>query len=147
LFLLGIVFAAGWTLCIGTILGAILTLGFSQETTGQAMVLTSGYTLGLGIPFLILSVLLERAFTPLRWLRHYTRPIQILSGLLLVAMGVLVLTNQMFYLAIWAQRNGLYLDPNWATRQHQRICWQSWRACCHFCRPVCCPSCPPILSM
>ena len=110
-FLLGVVFAAGWTPCIGTILGAILTLGFSQETTGQAMVLTSGYTLGLGIPFLVLSVLLERAFTLLRWLRHYTRPIQILSGLLLVAMGILVLTNQMFYLAIWAQRNGLYLDP------------------------------------
>ncbi len=67
--------------------------------------------MGWGIPFLVLSVVLERAFTFMRWLRHYTRQIQILSGLLLVAMGVLVLTNQLFYVAIWAQQNGLYLDP------------------------------------
>jgi cytochrome c-type biogenesis protein len=49
--LMGVFFAAGWTPCIGTTLGAILTLGFSQETSGQAMVLSSGYALGLGIPF------------------------------------------------------------------------------------------------
>lgn len=74
------------------------------------MVLASGYTLGLGIPFLGLSVLLERAFIFIRWLRHYTRQVQIFSGLLMVAMGILVLTNQLFYMAIWAQQNGLYLD-------------------------------------
>lgn len=108
--LLGVVFAAGWTPCVGTILGAILTLGFSQETVGQAMVLSSGYALGLGLPFLAISLLLDRAFTVTRWLRRYTRPVQIFSGLLLVAMGGLLLTNQLFYIAIWAQRNGLYLD-------------------------------------
>lgn len=108
--LLGLAFAAGWTPCIGTILGAILTLGFSQQTSGQAMVLASGYALGLGLPFLAISLLLDRAFAVTRWLRRYTRQIQIFSGLLLIAMGALLLTNQMFYLAIWAQRNGLYLD-------------------------------------
>lgn len=109
--LLGVVFAAGWTPCVGTILGAILTLGISQATAGQAMVLASGYALGLGIPFLTISLLLDRAFVVTRWLRRYTRQVQIFSGLLLVAMGGLMLTNQMFYIAIWAQRNGLYLDP------------------------------------
>lgn len=109
--LLGVIFAAGWTPCVGTILGAILTLGISQATAGQAMVLASGYALGLGIPFLVISLLLDRAFVVIRWMRHYTRQVQIFSGLLLVAMGVLMLTNQMFYIAIWAQRNGLYLDP------------------------------------
>lgn len=108
--LLGMVFAAGWTPCVGTILGAILTLGFSQATTGQAMVLASGYALGLAIPFLGISLLLERAFVVTRWLRRATRQIQIFSGVLLVVMGGLMLTNQMFYLAIWAQRNGWYLD-------------------------------------
>lgn len=108
--LLGMVFATGWTPCVGTILGAILTLGISQETAGQAMVLASGYALGLGLPFLALSLVLERTFAVTRWLRRYTRQVQIFSGLLLVAMGVLLLTNQLFYLAIWAQRNGLYLD-------------------------------------
>ena len=109
--LLGVVFAAGWTPCVGTILGAILTLGISQATAGQAMVLASGYALGLGIPFLVISLLLDRAFGVTRWLRRYTRQVQILSGLLLMAMGILMVTNQMFYIAIWAQRNGLYLDP------------------------------------
>lgn len=108
--LLGVAFAAGWTPCIGAILGAILTLGMSQQTSGQAMVLASGYALGLGLPFLLISLLLDRAFAVTRWLRRYTRHIQIFSGLLLIAMGALLLTNQMFYLAIWAQRNGLYLD-------------------------------------
>ncbi len=108
--LLGVAFAAGWTPCIGTILGAILTLGFSQQTSGQAMVLASGYALGLGLPFLAISLLLDRAFAVTRRLRRYTRQIQIFSGLLLLVMGVLLLTNQMFYLAIWAQRNGLYLN-------------------------------------
>lgn len=107
---LGMVFAAGWTPCVGTILGAILTLGFSQATTGQAMVLASGYALGLGIPFLVISLLLDRAFALTRWLRRATRQVQIFSGVLLVIIGGLMLMNQLFYLAIWAQRNGLYLE-------------------------------------
>ena len=63
---LGVIFAAGWTPCVGTILGAILTLGISQATTGQAMVLASGYALGLAIPFLAISLLLDRAFAATR---------------------------------------------------------------------------------
>jgi cytochrome c-type biogenesis protein len=109
--MMGVVFAAGWTPCIGTILGAILTLGLSQQAAGQAMVLASGYALGLGLPFLAISLLLDRAFTVTRRLRRYTRQVQIVSGLLLLGMGVLLLTNRLFYIAIWAQRNGLYLDP------------------------------------
>lgn len=109
--LMGVVFAAGWTPCVGTILGAILTLGLSQQTSIQAMVLASGYALGLGLPFLAISLLMDQAFTVTRRLRRYTRQVQIVSGLLLLGMGVLLLTNRLFYIAIWAQRNGLYLDP------------------------------------
>lgn len=111
--LMGVVFAAGWTPCVGTILGAILTLGLSQQTSAQAMVLASGYALGLGLPFLAISLLMDQAFAVTRRLRRYTRQVQMISGLLLLGMGVLLLTNRLFYIAIWAQRNGLYLDLQW----------------------------------
>lgn len=109
--IMGIIFAAGWTPCIGTILGAILTLSFAQASSGTAMVLSSAYALGLGVPFLLISLLLDRAFLVTRWLRRYTHQVQIVSGLLLIGMGVLLLTNSLFYIAIWAQRSGLYIDP------------------------------------
>ncbi|MBA3532800.1 MAG: hypothetical protein H0T73_12820, partial [Ardenticatenales bacterium] len=109
--LMGVFFAAGWSPCIGTTLGAILTLGVSHETSAQAMVLASGYALGLALPFLAISLLLDQAFTMTRRLQQYTRQIRFLSGLLLITLGVLLLTNQLFYIAIWAQRNGFYFDP------------------------------------
>src|SRR5262245_6686351 len=59
--LMGIFFAAGWSPCIGATLGAILTMGLSQQTVGQAMWLASGYSLGLAIPFLLMALFLERA--------------------------------------------------------------------------------------
>src|SRR3989304_5599151 len=59
--LMGVFFAAGWTPCIGATLGAILTLGFTQQGSGQAMVLSSGYALGLGVPFLAIGLGMERA--------------------------------------------------------------------------------------
>lgn len=108
--LMGMVFAAGWTPCIGTTLGAILTLAISTETSAQAMVLASGYALGLGIPFLAISLLMDRAVIVVRRLQRYARRIQIVGGVLLLAMGALLLTNSMYTIAIWAQRNGLYLD-------------------------------------
>jgi cytochrome c-type biogenesis protein len=108
--LMGVVFAAGWTPCIGAVLGSILTLGMSDGGVGQAMWLSAGYALGLGIPFLLISLLMDRASAAVRTLKPYMRSIQIASGLLMIAMGVLLLTNQMFSISIWAQRSGLYLD-------------------------------------
>ena len=74
------------------------------------MILASGYALGLGIPFLLISLLMDRATSAMQALKTYMRPIQVASGMLMIVMGVLLLTNQMFNIAIWAQRNGLYLD-------------------------------------
>jgi cytochrome c-type biogenesis protein len=108
--LIGIFFAAGWTPCIGTTLGAILTLGFSQETAGQAMVLSSGYALGLGIPFLAIGFGMERATQYVRRFQPHLRRIQIASGVFLILIGVMILSNQITLLAIWAQRNGFFLD-------------------------------------
>ena len=109
--LMGVFFAAGWTPCIGTTLGAILTLGFSQETSGQAMVLSSGYALGLGVPFLIIGLGMERATLLMRKFQRSMRWVQLASGVFLILIGLLLVTNQMFQIAIWAQRNGFFLNP------------------------------------
>jgi len=108
--LMGIFFAAGWTPCVGTTLGAIITMGFSTQTSSQAMILASGYALGLGIPFLILGLGVERASGFVRRFQPYLRKVEIASGVLLLIIGVMLLTNQLTLIAIWAQRNGFFLD-------------------------------------
>lgn len=108
--LMGIFFAAGWSPCIGATLGAILTMGFSQQRVGEAMWLSSGYSIGLGIPFLALALGLERATSWLHHLRQYQNYFKITSGLFIVIMGVLLFTNTMSLIAIWAFKNGLYID-------------------------------------
>lgn len=108
--LMGIFFAAGWSPCIGATLGAILTLGFSQQTVGQAMWLTSGYSLGLGIPFLLMALGLERGGGWVMRMRRYQRAFQIASGVFILIIGFTLLTNTMSRISIWALQNGLYLD-------------------------------------
>ncbi len=108
--LMGLLFAAGWSPCIGATLGAILTMGLSESTVGQAMWLASGYSLGLGIPFLILALGLERATGLIRKLRRYQRVFQIISGLFIIAIGVLLAANLMSRIAIWAFQHNFYID-------------------------------------
>ena len=95
---------------IGATLGAILTLGASQETAGQAMLLSSGYALGLGAPFLILGLGLGQATAFVRRFRRHLQTMEIITGAFLILMGVLMLTDSLTFIAIWAQRTGLYLD-------------------------------------
>ncbi len=108
--LMGILFAAGWSPCIGATLGAILTMGLSQDTVGQAMWLASGYSLGLGIPFLILALGLGRALGVIKRMRRYQRVFQIISGILIIAIGILLLLNGMSRIAIWAFQHGMFID-------------------------------------
>lgn len=108
--LMGMFFAAGWTPCIGTTLGAILTLSLTQKTASQGMLLSSGYALGLGIPFLLVGLFIDRALASLKRFRRYIRPLQIASGLLLILIGLMILTDQVTLIAIWAQRNRFFLD-------------------------------------
>ena len=107
---MGVFFAAGWSPCIGATLGAILTMGLSQQTVGQAMWLASGYSLGLGISFLAMALGLERASGWLKRMRPYQKYFKIASGLFIITIGVLLLTNTMSLIAIWAFQNGLFID-------------------------------------
>ena len=104
--LFGVVFAAGWTPCVGPILAGILIVASQLETVGQGVLLLVAYTLGLGIPFLLLGL----AFAPLsRWLRRmnrYVGVISIISGVLLVLMGVFIFTDSLTFLSQY----GSFLD-------------------------------------
>lgn len=108
--LMGIFFGAGWSPCIGTTLGAILTLGLSSQYVGQAMWLSSGYSLGLGIPFIIMGLGVERASGWIRKMRKHTRTLQIISGVMMIVIGILLVTNWMSLISIWAFKSGLYVD-------------------------------------
>jgi cytochrome c-type biogenesis protein len=107
---MGIFFAAGWSPCIGATLGAILTLGFSSSTVGQAMYLSLAYSLGMGIPFLILALAVNQTIPLVKKLRKHMRLFQILSGILIIAIGILMVSAQMTAIARWALQSGLYLD-------------------------------------
>jgi len=108
--LMGIFFAAGWSPCIGATLGAILTMGLSQQTVGQAMWLASGYSLGLGIPFLAMALGLERASGWMIRMRPFQKYFKLASGLFIIAIGILLLTNTMNLIAIWAFKNGYFIE-------------------------------------
>ena len=74
------------------------------------MWLASGYSLGLGIPFLVMALGLERAMSWIKRVSRYRRAIQIVSGMFIIMIGVLLLTNTMSLIAIWAFKNGLYIE-------------------------------------
>ena len=97
-FLLGIGFAAGWTPCIGITLGAVISSGIARGTTAQGLVLMAAYCLGLGVPFLLLSLAVNRGVGLVRALGRRRRAIDLASGGILVAMGVLLMTNNLLTL-------------------------------------------------
>lgn len=98
---MGAAFAFGWTPCIGPFLASALALGASTDTVGQGMVVLLFYSLGLGIPFLLTSLLLTKAFSAFNWVKKYLKQITIVSGLLLVFFGWLMVTGEIVQLSAW----------------------------------------------
>jgi cytochrome c-type biogenesis protein len=95
---IGAAFALGWTPCIGPILGAILTLAWSSQTVAEGAILLTIYSLGLGIPFIILG-LVWGAIMPLwKSINRYLGVISIVSGALLIIVGILILTGNLAWL-------------------------------------------------
>ena len=76
----GVAFGAGWTPCIGPVLGAILTMAASQEHLGTGMLLLFVYSMGLAIPFLLAALALERFLRAFTWARRYLPLIQKARG-------------------------------------------------------------------
>lgn len=92
-FLIGLIFAIGWTPCVGLILGPILGLAANAATLRQGVLLLLAYSLGLGIPFLLLGLGLDRFSRLLKWLKPQLRKIEIATGLIMIVMGVLIYFN------------------------------------------------------
>ena len=89
---LGVAFAAGWTPCIGPVLGGIFAIAASGGTFKGAALLAV-YSLGLGVPFLLVGLGADRLMRSLGWVRRHYRAIAGVSGALLVAVGVLLMTG------------------------------------------------------
>ena len=95
---IGAAFALGWTPCIGPILGAILMIAWNSQTVAQGALLLAIYSLGMGIPFIILG-LVWGAIMPLwKSINRYLGIISIVSGVLLIIVGILMLTGNLAWL-------------------------------------------------
>lgn len=94
-FLIGMTFAAGWTPCIGPILGSILAISASKGQAGYGFKLLSIYSLGFAIPFLLSALAINSFLLYSKRLMKYMKVIMFLSGLVLIAFGVLLLTNNL----------------------------------------------------
>ena len=99
-FVLGAAFAFGWTPCIGPVLGAILAVG-AAGTSASGTGLLAAYALGLGMPFLLAALFVDRAARWLVKLRGTGAVLQVGGGLVLVALGLAMITGQLSVLAIW----------------------------------------------
>lgn len=107
--LVGMTFAAGWTPCVGPLLGAILTLALDAQSVWRAVFFLSVYSLGLSIPFLVVALLLTTATGWLRQLNRYLNIVSVVSGIFLIIIGLLLLTDT------FQSLNSLFLrfTPSW----------------------------------
>jgi cytochrome c-type biogenesis protein len=101
--LVGVAFAFGWTPCIGPILGGILAIAGSRQRIGEGVLLLAVYSLGLGIPFLLTSLAIDRFFAAAKRIRQHYHAIELTSGALLIAIGVLILTGQLTLIVRYLQ--------------------------------------------
>lgn len=97
--LIGMAFSAGWSPCIGTMLGSILLLAGVGSTLAQGVLFLLVYALGLGMPFLLVGLLIDRAGPFMRRVNRYTGPISIAGGAVLALTGLLVLSGRLDQLA------------------------------------------------
>jgi cytochrome c-type biogenesis protein len=105
---LGGAFAFGWSPCIGATLGAVLAMAAGSSSSGGAgegALLLGAYSLGLGIPFIAAGLGVSRLTGAVKWLHKHTRVVNLVSGALLVVVGVLFVTDQMYQISIWMQKN------------------------------------------
>ena len=89
----GVIFSLGWTPCVGAFLGSALALASQQGQVGSGMLMMLAYSLGLGIPFLVSAVLIDKLKSAFDWIKRNYRVINLISGSLLILVGVLMATG------------------------------------------------------
>ena len=108
-FLVGVTFAAAWIPCVGPILGSILVLASTSETAGQGILLLVAYSAGLAIPFLLSALLFDRFLLFFNRFKRLLPWVNRVSGLFLILVGVLLLTDYFTLLSTFALR----FTPEW----------------------------------
>ncbi len=109
-FLIGMVFAAGWTPCVGPALASILMLSANQSTAAHGAMLLAAYSAGVGVPFILSALLVDYLSGWLQKVNRYLPMIQKATGLLLVILGVIVFTDSFSLIGAWMERLGLGWD-------------------------------------
>jgi cytochrome c-type biogenesis protein len=94
-FVMGLAFGAGWTPCVGPFLAGLLGLASQQETVGEGVALLIVYAFGLGVPFLLAGLAIDRSLSIMRSVRPHMLAIERVSGVLVIGMGVLLFTEQL----------------------------------------------------
>jgi cytochrome c-type biogenesis protein len=112
-FAVGVVFAAGWTPCVGPILGSILLYATSKGSTELGLKLLALYSLGLAVPFFLAALAINSFLSYSKSIYKYMRPIMIVSGIVLVGFGVLLLMDKVSELAAIAPDIGLKGEDQW----------------------------------
>lgn len=113
----GAAFAIAWTPCVGPALASILGLAATQDTVAEGGGLLAVYSAGLAVPFILTAIAFTRATTAFGWIKRHYAVINALAGALLISIGILVLTGELFRLNVEAQR---FLD-RWDLNFFQEI--------------------------
>jgi cytochrome c-type biogenesis protein len=100
-YVLGLAFAFGWTPCIGPQLGAILSLAAQEANVARGTVLLGAYAVGLGVPFLLAAVFIERSMGLMARIKPHMKAIERCMGLLLIVVGVALVTGAFSAFAFW----------------------------------------------
>ncbi|MGC8766443.1 MAG: cytochrome c biogenesis CcdA family protein [Brevinematia bacterium] len=100
-FVMGLLFAFGWTPCIGPILGTIVGIAFYSGNATQGAILLSIYSLGLALPFLIVAVFIDHSINLISRFRKTTKFIEVTSGVILIFIGVALATNTLGIISGW----------------------------------------------
>ncbi len=100
--IIGASFSLAWTACVGPILGGILAIALNTGTAWHGAYLLAIYSLGLGLPFLVIGLAFDSLSPVLRRIQRYTKIIHVIGGLLLIIIGILVLTNKILWFSTLA---------------------------------------------
>lgn len=109
-FLFGMLFAAGWSPCIGPILSAILLFAAQSGALMRSALLLAAYSLGLGIPFLLVGLFFDRAEPVLQWFKRHARGVKIISGLLIIFFGLLMVSAGLASITVFFVKLGYILE-------------------------------------
>ncbi|MCU1807968.1 cytochrome c biogenesis protein CcdA [Cytobacillus firmus] len=106
--LLGMAFASGWSPCVGLALSSILLLASSSDTLSQGIFLLMSYSLGMAIPFFVISVIISYSLKTMRKINKYLSRLAFVNGMIMVALGMLVLSGQMQKISAWLSAYSLF---------------------------------------